>query len=187
MGGVIGLANGMLDDLAMFGVIPDEVRYQEADACEIETLFGLFGYIPPPQAFAPNRGAAEVVGIDCPPYPFVEGITAAKVAFDLLDGVTWCIRGIDLLSEDCLYRYFVERFAIPQPRMTYIPRLQFEGDTVSKTEGNYKLNGLRGADTGIVLAGLAHDCLIDPLAGWTVANVKPRPILGRWANALYPR
>jgi len=179
----------MLKDLEYFGVNPDKVEYQTLLAGQAKQLFrDEFGYTAPPQAFSPNRGAAEVVGMDAPFYPFVESITADKVVFDFIEGVTLCIRGIDLLTEDCLYRYFVERFQLPMPRMVYIPRLQFEGDAVSKTEGSCKLtsyisNGYAPAE---VVLNLAYDCLLEPRAGWFIDNVKPNPILGEWANVVHP-
>lgn len=178
----------MVEDLEYFGVDPDFVEYQSLmDPMANELLNSEFHFCPSRQAFAPNRGAAEVIGIGVPFYPLVERITAEKVIFDFMEGITWCIRGIDLLSEDCLYRYFVERFQIPQPRMTYIPRLKFEGDVVSKMEGNFKLHRYQEAQipAADILALLAKDCLSDEEGPWLIENIKPDPELGVWAYVVH--
>lgn len=175
----------MREDLAFFGIEPAYWYSQDERSAEVSELMRLeFGYHPEPQSFAPNHGAAEVIGMPGPWYPLVEEITAEKVAFDFMDGVTWCIRGIDLLPEDCLYRYFCEMFQIPQPRLTYIPRLQFEGDEVSKTAGKFKLKDFRaaGIDPTEVIERLAGNCLTG--GGWTVHNLKPDPALGEWEKEM---
>jgi hypothetical protein len=130
--------------------------------------------------------ASEVIGINAPMYPYAERLTAEKCVMDFLEGVTWVIRGHDLLTEDCLYRYFVDKLELQQPRMTYIPRLEFRGDVVSKTKGNYKIRDYRrsGIDVKEIWSLLAQDCLIDWWTDWRVENIKPHPVLGEWAKAL---
>lgn len=169
----------MIVDLATFGINPAYWHSQmEMEQEAKDLLHNQFRAHVTAQAFAPNRGAAEVRGMTC--YPYVEEITAHKVIFDFIDGCTWIIRGMDLLTEDCLYRHLCERFTIPIPRLTYIPRLLFAGDEVSKTAGNFKLKDYHHR-AGEVLERLAEDCLIDPAQGWRVENVKDKPILGGWA------
>ncbi len=176
----------MIEDLAWFGIKPDYFHSQDLMSGEIDRLLEEMDYTPAPQAFAPNRGAAEVIGQSVTYYPYVESITADKVLFDFIDGVTWCIRGIDLLTEDCLYRHFCEVFTIACPRLTYIPRLLFDGDEVSKTAGNFKLKDFRKAEVKPfeVVELLAYDCLKSPGAGWFVENIKPQPVLSAWAKGM---
>ena len=176
----------MISDLTWFGVVPDYVHSQMEMAEEARVLLEFyFEYDIPNQAFLHER-ASELIGSDIVFYPLVEGITAEKVAFDFIDQVDWCIRGMDLITEDCLYRYFCERFTIATPRMTYIPRLLFEGDEVSKTAGNCKLKDLRNIEPEEVIQSLAVDCLKSPSDGWRVDNIKSKPVLGAWAYAVHP-
>jgi hypothetical protein len=127
---------------------------------------------------------AEVVGIPYSFYPLVPSITMEKVAFDFIDEVNLLIRGFDLLTEDCYYRDYCVDFQIRIPRMVYIPRLDFEGDEVSKTKGNFKLRDLRHIEPGEVIQSLAVDCLKSPSDGWRVDNLKSQLVLGRWAYEL---
>jgi len=177
-------ANQMKIDLIRYGVDYDYFKAQSEQPAHISELIGDLHVNVTPQAFAPNRGAAEVIGIDLPPYPYTEELTAHKVIFDFADEVNWVIRGWDLLTEDCLYRHFCEMYTLPIPRMTYIPRLVFNGDEVSKTKGNCKLKDY--PDKDFVLEHLAHDVLKDPDMGWYLENIKHQPVLGKWANAVHP-
>jgi glutamyl/glutaminyl-tRNA synthetase len=117
-----------------------------------------------------------------PLYPYVPYLTACKVAWDCLLEVEHVIRGDDIITEAALYAYFCERFGIPVPKQTFLPRLRLkdgEMTDVSKTAGNWKLRDLRvsGWTPEQVLATLARSCLIDPNGGWFCRNIKPNPIL----------
>lgn len=176
----------MVCDLEYFGVQVDSWSSQADLMPECERLIDEIGWPIKDQPFVPV-GVSEVQGWKSPVYPFTERLTAEKVIFDTLQGVNLVVRGIDLLSEDNLYRYFVDKLELSQPRMVYIPRLEFEGDVISKTEGGYKLHDYRQLGYNPkteVIELLAMDCLIDPYGAWKAENIKPRPILGEWAKRL---
>jgi glutamyl/glutaminyl-tRNA synthetase len=175
----------MVADLEWLGIQVDGYSSQEDLLPQVESWIDEVGW---PVRDQPMAGiyCSEVIGINAPMYPYAERLTAEKCVMDMIEGVNWVIRGHDLLTEDCLYRYFVDKLELAQPRMTYIPRLQFAGDVVSKTKGNYKLRDyrLKGIDPIWVKVNLAQDCLIYPDVGWHVDNIKPAPVLGEWAKEL---
>lgn len=176
----------MRDDLEWLGIEPDYWHSQSEMLPQAIELMRAVGYCPKEQPFC-NYQAVEVYGLADPFYPYTEVLTAEKVVFDFMDGVNWAIRGMDLITEDCLYRYFVERFGLRTVRMTYIPRLQFDGDTVSKTTGNYKIKNFRkaGLTPEELISMLEIDCLLDITAGWFIENIRPQPVLGEWAKECY--
>jgi len=174
----------MRDDMQWLGIEP--VWSSQAALMEkAEGLAKFLGYPMVPKPFT-DQVAAEVVGATCTFYPMTERQTAEHVLMDFIEGVTWCIRGIDLLSEDAFYKYLVKRYDVPRVRMTYIPRLAMQGDVISKTAGNFKLCDFRraGIDPDYLINCLADDCLIHPGDQWTVDNIKPVPVLGDWAKAV---
>jgi glutamyl/glutaminyl-tRNA synthetase len=170
-------------DLDWIGIQPDQWSKQSELYPEARRLAEELGYPLPPEPYD-NYYSAEVVGQSVNYYPLAELYTLQHVLMDYLEGITWCIRGIDLLSENNLYTYFNQRFTLRPVRMTYIPRLIFEGDVVSKTAGRFKLIEFREAriDPKSLVMLLGMDCLIDPAAGWLVDNIKPAPVLGKWAS-----
>jgi glutamyl/glutaminyl-tRNA synthetase len=175
-------------DFDWIGIEPAFISQAENEHMVAELMRTEFGYEADPEDFTAPFGA-EVIGMPFEFYPVADKLTSEKVVMDYLEGVNLVIRGIDLLTEDCLYRYFTRLFRIPQPRMVYIPRLTFDGSgIVSKTEGNYKLKSYR--DKGIaareIIERLALDCQKVPGLGWRLDNIKPSPVLGAWANDLHP-
>lgn len=175
-------AQMMHADLEWIGISPDQWSKQSELLPEARRLADELGYPLPPEPFN-TYIAPEVIGQGVNYYPMAELYTLQHVLMDYLENINWCIRGIDLLSENALYAYFVQRFTLQPVRMTYIPRLGFAGDVVSKTDGKYKLADFRkaGIDPKTLLVMLAYDCLIDPKKEWTIDNIKPTPILGGWA------
>jgi glutamyl/glutaminyl-tRNA synthetase len=174
-------------DFKWVGIAPSFWSSQEEIEIDARDMMQIaFEYKPRREDFTAPFGA-EVIGMPCEFYPVADKLTSEKVVLDFMEHVNLVIRGIDLLSEDCLYRYFVQKFRIPQPRMVYIPRLAFDGSgVVSKTEGNYKLKTYRerGMPAQEVLDHLGHDVLKDPDQGWYLDNIKHQPVLGKWANAV---
>jgi len=181
--------DAIMDDFEWMGIEPDYWSSQEnLSPVTVQLIREEFEYDLPREAFTAAFGA-EVVGMPFEFYPMVPSLTAEKVAYDFMEHINLVVRGIDLLSEDCLYRYFVNLFMIPQPRMIYIPRLTFEGSgIVSKTEGNFKLKTYRekGIPAHDIIEHLAQDCQKIPGLGWYLENIKPNPVLGAWANELHP-
>jgi glutamyl/glutaminyl-tRNA synthetase len=175
----------MLDDLEWLGIEPDQVSHQSKMMDEVEDLlFRELDYCPAPEAYSTDPGA-EVVGFGHQVYPYTDRLTVEKVIMDMLDGANWIIRGYDLITEDCLYKHFCAKLGIFQPRMSYIPRLNFPGGgIISKTEGNYKIEqfGKAGIDPEAVLSLLARDCLKVTDFGWSFDNILEKPTLGAWAD-----
>jgi len=75
--------------------------------------------------------------------------------------------------------------------MTYIPRLSFDGESVSKTTGKYQLRKYRekGIDPNAIIGGLALDVMkrydyYHDIDQWGVENIKVNPVLGDWAREL---
>jgi glutamyl/glutaminyl-tRNA synthetase len=176
----------LVADLEWMGIQVDGYSSQVDLMPEVDRWIDAVGWPVKPQPMAGIYNS-EVIGINAPMYPYAERLTAEKCVMDHIQGMTWIIRGHDLLTEDCLYRYFVDKLELSQPRMTYIPRLEFEGDEVSKTRGNYKIRDYRALKIDPqreLIELLALDCLKDPFGGWFVDNVKARPVLGEWAKRL---
>jgi glutamyl/glutaminyl-tRNA synthetase len=149
-----------------------------------DLLENVFHYQPEKEPFVHDQ-APEVVGLEMAFYGYTDFLTCEKVVIDFLEGVNWLIRGWDLLPEYSLYSYYVNLFMLPRVRQTFVPRLFWAGDVVSKTEGKFKLKDLRekGMESGELWQLLGHDCLKDESAAWTIDNIKvPWPVLGDWAN-----
>lgn len=172
----------MLLDIAWLGIRLDFVDRQSEMEHKVDRLLDVqFGYQPDREAWSCDNGS-EVVGAQHHFYPYTDRLTSEKVIEDCMEGVTWLIRGMDLITEDCLYKHYCNKFLIAVPRMTYIPRLMFDGDTVSKTTGKYKVSDFRdaGMSPEELRVRLAVDCL-DGM-GWRVEYIKPLPVLGEWAK-----
>jgi glutamyl/glutaminyl-tRNA synthetase len=106
---------------------------------------------------------------------------------DAMININWLIRGMDLITEDCLYLHYCYKFGIKPPVTSYIPRLEMpDGDEISKTKGGYKIHQFReaGMKAQDIIFYLADDCLIDLDNGWTFANIKREPTLSGWAEVI---
>lgn len=150
----------------------------------LDLLKTQFHYQPDPEPFVHDE-LPEVVGLDERWYPYTEELTVHKVVAHFLKGVNWVIRGWDLITEDSFYKHLVRKFKIPRVRLTYIPKLVFKGDVVSKTDGKFKIRDFRekGADPKTILECLSLDCLKHPLDGWTKNNIEtPQPHLSGWVK-----
>jgi glutamyl/glutaminyl-tRNA synthetase len=176
-------AGGMLDDLDWLGIKPDVIHYTSQLLPGVHNAIeNRFHYhIDEIMAY---RGPAEAIHFGPPLYPYTEKLTAEKVVIDFHLGVNWVIRGWELMTEDCLYRHYCHIFRLPMPRMTYIPRLACDGETVSKTHGKYQIHEFReaGMTAHNLIIMLARDCLDDPAVGWGVDNIKHNPAIGAWAD-----
>lgn len=174
----------MSDDIDWLGIKPDFIDKQSDMIRNVNKLLNdEFNYEPDPEAWSCGMGA-EVVGASHHYYPYTDRLTSEKVIMDCMEGVNWLIRGMDLITEDCLYRHFCNKFQIFIPRMSYIPRLYCGISSVSKTEGKYQLKQFRekGMSMTNLIIMLARDCLIDPEIGWLVDNIKDNPTIGKWAD-----
>jgi glutamyl/glutaminyl-tRNA synthetase len=171
----------MLDDLAYFGVVPDLVESQVELLPKVnDWLANIFHYRPAPEQWGPAPGA-YLAGSKHHFYPYTDRLTSEKVLMDLFEGITYLVRGFDLITEDCLYAHYCAMFNIWKPITIYLPRLDC-GKEICKTQGNYKLiDFIRcGYSPDELINNLAHDCLVQP--GWYVYNVKSEPSLSAWAN-----
>jgi len=98
----------LLEDLDWLGIRPDDLSSQSGLMEDTLNLADYLHYPLPEVRFSYPTGA-EVIG-QAHSYPYAERLTAEHVLMDYLEGVNWCIRGMDLLSEDCLYQHFVAHF-----------------------------------------------------------------------------
>jgi len=105
------------------------------------------------------------------------------VIMDMMNGANLLIRGMDLISEHCLYMHLCDRLGLPFPRMVYLPRLCLPGGGevlpgVSKTEGNYQIKQLReqGWEPGRIIDKLRKSCVINQAGSWLIDNIKRQPI-----------
>lgn len=175
------IKRGMLDDLAYFGVVPDVVDSQADMMPKVEHwMEDYFQYHPRPEERGSPPGAF-LAGCGHHFYPYTERLTCEKVIMDLFECITYLIRGMDLITEDCLYGHFCALFNIWHPITIYLPRLDC-GREVSKSQGNFQLRDFihRGVNPDELVNNLAHDCLTKP--GWYVYNVQRDPQLSAWAR-----
>jgi glutamyl/glutaminyl-tRNA synthetase len=173
----------MKADLDWLGIDPDWYSVQSEMMEEVEDLLHYeFRYKPAPEWYHCDAGT-EAVGFEHPFYPYTDRLTVEKVVMDMLNGVNWLIRGMDLITEECLYQHYCQTLLIHPPRTSYIPRLDFEGGgVISKSEGGYKIHQFReaGIEPDELIINLAHDCLCD--CKWSIDDIKDRPKLGKWAD-----
>lgn len=172
-------ADGMKEDLDWLGVKVDQYLFESEIAEQVERIISeeLFDKVLPIPFTYPL--GPSVIGEIEQYYPFTPDLTSRKVVMDICMGfVNHLIRGIDLISEYGLYQYFCHQYKIAPPKHTYIPRLSFPGQQISKTIGNMKISEFReaGYTPEQLKRGLAVSCLIDPDAGWFVSNIKNQPM-----------
>jgi glutamyl/glutaminyl-tRNA synthetase len=175
--------NEWCDDLNWLGIKLDWVSSQSELMPRTEELAQFLDKPLPKDSFG-DIYSCEVVGLKINPYPASYRLTAEHVLMDFLEHVNLVIRGLDLLSEDCAYDIIRKDFELPQVRRVYIPRLQFDGDEVSKTLAKFKVADFRNAGMlpSEIFAMLAGDCLIYEPYEWTLDNILPCPTLGKWAE-----
>lgn len=174
-------AAGQLRDLRWMGIEPDTVTYQS----EMEnTARRKMARCPHWRATYDHVNDPVIISEPrIEPWGTSFLVTAEKVVFDNLQGVTVTVRGLELLQENALYLHFCEIFGYPQPQMIYIPRLMAhdgsELTNISKTLGEWKIQDLRerGVSPGTIYIALRKSCLIDPDGGWRSGNLKGRPVL----------
>jgi glutamyl/glutaminyl-tRNA synthetase len=112
-------------------------------------------------------------------YPLTATLTAEKVVMDWMDGINMLIRGLDLITEYSLYQYYCRVFELPEPKHIYLPRLKWMHGEMSKSAGSQTVCELRssGYAPRQVKDRLETACLILPINGWTLDNLKGSP---RW-------
>jgi glutamyl/glutaminyl-tRNA synthetase len=183
-------ADQMRDDLAWLGIVPDHWSAQSEMLEQERDLVEKWFHMPLPDMKFDHIHAAQVAGLSNSFTPYSRRFTMDHVAFDFLEGINLVIRGWDLMTEDCLYAYFCDEWGIKYPETRYIPRLYFNGQTVSKTACTFKIEDFRkaGMDPHELLCRLKNDCLRWDNSDWTISQLKSYPIeLGDWAKeALWP-
>lgn len=181
-----GFMDSITQDMAWLEIEPDVWSSQFELAPRLYKLAGVLNYTIPDSTFGDYNGC-DVVGSKHHYYPPDERLTAEHVLMDYIEGVNWCIRGEDLLTEDCSYDIFRKKLGLPMVARSYIPRLDFEKDEISKTAGKFKLKDFReaGIDPKDLIENLAMDCLNLHAQEWRVDNIKPPPLLlGQWAERM---
>lgn len=174
------------DDLAWLGIDAEYISQAEIMGEVDDLLHGIFRYTPEPEHYFCEVGA-ELAGCQHHFYPYTDRLTCEKVIMDAMIEINCLIRGMDLITEDCLYHHFCHKFGIRSPTTTYIPRLSFDGShVISKTAGGYKIHQYReaGMKANQLIFNLADDCLIDFRDGWTFKNIKREPTLSEWAEVI---
>lgn len=177
---------GMKTDLGWCGINPDIWSSQSQLMPEVLQLAKFLHYDIPADTYG-DLEPIEVVGYSMAFYPANERLTAEHVLMDHIEHINCVIRGFDLITETNAYKILANRLGLWRSRHVLLPRLDFPGDVVSKTQGNYKLKDYRAAGIDPVedlIPRLALDCLVDSFAPWTVENIKPRPVLGKWAKEM---
>jgi glutamyl/glutaminyl-tRNA synthetase len=105
---------------------------------------------------------------------------------DMLDEVSFLVRGEDLITEYALYEYYVEKFGFPKVVHWYLPRLMIlDGENVvemSKTKENGDvaryLAFCEGSYEDLVKL-LKRSYLKNPAGTWEIQNVKENPVLSK--------
>lgn len=173
-----------IDDLAWLGISPDYYSWSsELLPQAIDLVENWFHSKMPSQKFT-HEHIPQVIGSNINFCPYYRRFTVEHVVMDFIEGINLLIRGWDLMTEDCLYAYFCDEWGIACPTSIYIPRLQFEGDQVSKTNCNFRIEQFRQADwlPRDIISNLRKDCLKWDNSDWLLDQLNPNPILGEWAK-----
>jgi len=172
----------MRDDLDWLGIQPIYESQVDMMPRAEELLKNIFDYHPDKEQFFAGSGTI-LAGCEHHFYPYTDRLTVEKVVFDAMEDIGLLIRGMDLITEDCLYKHYCAKLNIREPVTSYLPRLYTGNSMISKTLGNYKICDYRqaGIDPAIILRKLREDCLADSERGWEFYNVKANPKLGKWA------
>jgi glutamyl/glutaminyl-tRNA synthetase len=117
------------------------------------------------------------MGTDWMAIPYVPQQTAERVYMDAVLGITHVIRGDDFVTEYSLYAYFCDKFGFPIPQHIFLPRLIGLKGEISKTNGGYKIEDFRneGYTAKELKQMIAKACLIYPLNGFELYNIKSNP------------
>ena len=178
------IAKGQQEDLEWLGITADQIVYQSEQEAEVLAFLATSKWIHAVDHGVWNTDVPHI--ISDPPiaaFGLTSFISAERVVSDHMLGANLLIRGNELLSENGHYLYLCALFGFEPPTMWYIPRLMTAdaddlGD-VSKTAGNWKIKDIRerGHSPALVRQVLAESCLIDLRYGWSLDNIKPRPVL----------
>jgi len=175
------------DDLAWLGINAEYISQAEIIPQVEDLLYNIFHYHPEPEHYFGEIGS-ELAGCPHHFYPYTDRLTSEKAIMDAMININWLIRGMDLITEDCLYLHFCYKFGIKPPVTSYVPRLLFEGGggVVSKTTGGNKIYQFReaGMSPDDLIFHLADDCLVDINTGWKFTNIKREPTLSDWAEVI---
>jgi glutamyl/glutaminyl-tRNA synthetase len=177
------IRNGMMDDLAWFGLQVDDWSSQREQEQYVHERIIKFNH--GPLGVTMNYFSQinpEVTASTTPGYPYAPHFTAEKVILDMKDSVTLLIRGEDLVGEFSLYCYFCELWHLPMPHHVYLPRLKNaekgELEIFSKTNGTHSIKEFRdaGYSPEAIKSKLKECCLVDPSWEWAIENVKKEPL-----------
>ena len=177
----------MMEDLSWLGVKANRLDSESSMIEEVDKLMRALcasKYLPMLQKVY-HSDQPEMPGRGFAPYPYAPWFTARKVVMDFIEGVNLLIRGEDLVDEYSLYCYFCEAFGFPLPRQVFLPRLELGTGDISKTLGNWSIDEMRFYGDKMhaslctpenLLHKLSISCLRYPSKGWTIDNVKQRPV-----------
>jgi len=113
------------------------------------------------------------------PVQYIAQATAERVALDEYQGVTDIIRGEEFSTELSLYYEYCRRWELRFPNFYFLARLTGKHGDISKTNGGYTIDGLKGLGwTPLdIKKALGKACLYWPGSGWDIYNVKPTPYI----------
>lgn len=173
------IAAGMLADLHWLGIEPDGVTWQSQTLPAIHADMRARGLEPEPEPLWLPTPLWTAAPQDRLCYPYTPRKTAEKVLLDAAEGVTWLVRGDDLLTEYSLYEHFRTLFDLPPVKHVYLPQLVAGTGGIGKSIGGYTISEYRalGWQPAQVLELLGRSCLQHWPNGWTLPNIKRQPRL----------
>jgi glutamyl/glutaminyl-tRNA synthetase len=117
------------------------------------------------------------VAQDCIWYPYSPEETYRRVIRDSRMRISHVIRGIEFLTEYCLYMHLCETLNHPKPRFIFLPRLMGQDNEISKTNGGYTVAEYRGNGYSPhdIANLLERSCLKIPGGGWNLQNLRAAP------------
>jgi len=180
--GVDEMANGILKDMAWCGVEPAYVSWQEETRWVEDIVLEKYKQLAIPEEILSGfwRGPGGRNDKNLLHH------TPGKVVFDRFFGCTPIIRGEDLMVEHYWYVYLCNLFGFEPPELWYMPKLQLDGEVISKTgSAHLAIQSLRrdGWETDEVIETLRNAALVNPDGPFTFSNVKRVPLLTRESMA----
>ena len=184
---LVRIREEMQADVLWAGVKVDEWSSQlEMESVTKRYLLEFNGHPLPMQEQFQSRTNPDIHNAMTMGYPYAPTLTAEKVILDALDYITILIRGEDLICEYSLYMYFCNIWNLGAPEHIYLPRMMLTHNTelgessehISKTRGGHTVQELReqGWTPAELEEALRKSCLHDPVAGWTLENLKGQPL-----------
>lgn len=164
--------NLILDDLDWMGVSPSAVAWQSEwrDVLEMYKERANITEDLRVDATVLHRGP---IGRG---FSFVSNLEACLngVILDKMMRINPVVRGEDLLVEQLAYSGFCSRLGFEIPRMAYVPRLEFDGQAISGTNGLLQIQALRkkGLSPEDIIETILEAALIDPSKDISADNLR---------------